>query len=153
MELHDAITILFERFNAATALWNLQLVVIIGVLGFLATSPALLKKPLLVWGLAAGYLAFASINIKVIDQVENQRRVIEAYVDYVVTAETKMADRQPDFGELPKALPSTLHTPDSWEVYAMHLTGDVAMIVAIFLIPYYRRGASSHSLPPADDNR
>ena len=38
MALNDAVTILFERSSAAYALWNLQMVVVLGILGFLASS-------------------------------------------------------------------------------------------------------------------
>ena len=38
MDLKDFLPIIFERYNAVQALWNFQIVVIFGLLGFITTA-------------------------------------------------------------------------------------------------------------------
>jgi hypothetical protein len=44
MELKDALTILFERFNAAVTVWNFQIAVLLGLIAFLAAASGVLHS-------------------------------------------------------------------------------------------------------------
>jgi hypothetical protein len=44
MELKDLLPILFERFNAATTLWNLLVTVLLGFFVFVGAGPSALKS-------------------------------------------------------------------------------------------------------------
>ena len=61
-ELKDFLPILFERFNSTLTLWNFQMAVILGLIGFLAAARVILRDWRLHLGLSVAYLGFAVPN-------------------------------------------------------------------------------------------
>jgi hypothetical protein len=80
MDAKDVLPILFERSNAAAALWNFQLSVLFALLAFLGAVSNLWQHKVVLLGLTLAYALFAIINWKVLLQVEAQRAVLAAYI-------------------------------------------------------------------------
>ncbi|PZD70458.1 hypothetical protein C1752_12029 [Acaryochloris thomasi RCC1774] len=77
MELTDVLPLLYERFGAFQALWNLYITLAIGILGFVtaaqkATRPVAIRVILIV-----AFLVFAIINLTTLNRVLSERRILE----------------------------------------------------------------------------
>lgn len=127
MDLKDALTIVFERFNAAVILWNFQIAVLLGLIAFLAAASDALHSKWLLGGLTGAYVAFASINLAVLEQVESQRRVLATFV----ILKLKGSELQ----DLGRYIPG----PSFARTMTIHLIGDFAAVCAIWLVPYFSR--------------
>jgi len=73
----DLLPILFERFNAFQTLWNLDIVVSLGIIGVFAQSKRLNSNLLITLALLVGYAGFAWSNYDALRVVLKQRLELE----------------------------------------------------------------------------
>ena len=84
-------------------------------------------------GVVLGYLGFAVVNVIVIRQVEDERRVMELFV-----TETINSGPKDKMGAL-AMLPGTIHTPPDQTVILMHVALDCGTVLAIVMMTLYMR--------------
>jgi hypothetical protein len=126
-DLKEALTIFFERFNAAVTVWNLQLTVILGLIAFLAVASSVMQNKLLRGGLIVGYLMLAIANLLTLEKIEAQRRTLAEFV----VSRLKGSDLA--------AMASTVGAPSPMAVALLHLAADIIAVLAIWFIPSVSR--------------
>ena len=77
MEAKDVLPIIFERSNATGAIWNLYIVVVLGVIAFLASTE--IKNTLIRHAVAIGFVIMAVDNILALVQVTRQEQELVTY--------------------------------------------------------------------------
>lgn len=127
-EVKELLQILFERSNAAATLWNFQLTVLLALFAFLTATSNTIRSKVLLAGLTTVYAVFAVINLTVLLQIETERSVLYD----AVRPELLGSGLAGLLGHIGPLLPW-------WGWAAVHLAGDLAAVVAIWLIPYLRR--------------
>jgi hypothetical protein len=82
MEPKDLLPILFERSNAAVTLWNIEIVVVLGLIAFLASAGKMIGHWSMKLALTVGFLVMAGNNVVALIEVMEQR---QALVDFFRT--------------------------------------------------------------------
>jgi hypothetical protein len=82
MEPKDLLPILFERSNAAVTLWNIEIVVVLGLMAFLASAGKMIGHWSMKLALTVGFLVMAGNNVVALIEVMEQR---QALVDFFRT--------------------------------------------------------------------
>ena len=76
MEPKDLPPILFERSNATATLWNIEIVVVLGLLAFLANAGKMIGHWSGKLALTVGFLVMAGFNVSALIVVTEQRRAL-----------------------------------------------------------------------------
>lgn len=76
MEPKDLLPILFERSNATATLWNIEIVVVLGLLAFLANAGKMIGHWCGKLALTVGFLVMAGFNVSALIVVTEQRRAL-----------------------------------------------------------------------------
>jgi hypothetical protein len=82
MEPKDLLPILFERSNAAVTLWNIEIVVVLGLIAFLASAGKMIGHWSMKLAFTVGFLVMAGNNVVALIEVMEQR---QALVDFFRT--------------------------------------------------------------------
>jgi hypothetical protein len=125
MEPKDLLPILFERSNAVGTLWNIEIVVILGLIGFLAAAGPRMNKPFLKLALTAGFVIAAGFNLAALIEVTEQR---QALVDFFRTI-------KPPVLATPSGWIDPLFVPSLWWVAILHVIVDALMIGFVWWYP------------------
>ena len=127
MHFNELVTLYFERTNAMQTLWGIYVTIAIGLLGFLAAAK--LKAPLLriILLLTLAFFAFAFVNCQALRSVTRQRNVSANLIRSL--KEDASAD-----SETRRRIADTLDPPSVAGVTAFHVSADVLMIFAIWLL-------------------
>jgi hypothetical protein len=119
----DWLPIVFERSNAATTLWNMQIVVILGLIAFLAGAGKLVARRPVKPALILGFLVMVWFNLSALVDVTKER---DALITFLRTT--------PDFASSSKLL-DPLYVPPVWRVRLLHLTMDAMVVLFIWRYP------------------
>jgi len=84
MEAKDVLPIIFERSNATGSIWNLYIVVVLGVIAFFASAGT--NNTLIKWAVAIGFVIMAVNNILALVQVKRQEQELVTYFHSLNTA-------------------------------------------------------------------
>ncbi len=84
MEAKDVLPIIFERSNATGSIWNLYIVVVLGVIAFFASAGT--NNTLIKWAVAIGFVIMAVDNILALVQVTRQEQELVTYFHSLNTA-------------------------------------------------------------------
>ena len=76
MEPKDLLPILFERSNAAVTLWNIEIVVVLGLIAFLASAGKMIGHWSMKLALTVGFLVMAGNNVVALIGVMEQRQAL-----------------------------------------------------------------------------
>jgi hypothetical protein len=128
MEAKDWLPILFERSNATSTLWNIEIAVILGLVAFLAAAGRRVDNWPAKLALLAAYLVMAWLNLLALIQVSEQRALLAAFVRTL-----KDGDVLAGAGGFDLIAP--LHVPSVWLVLGAHLTVDVLVCAFIWHYP------------------
>jgi hypothetical protein len=126
MDVKDWLPIVFERSNAAETLWNMQIVVILGLIAFLAgAGKAVAHKPMKLL-LIVGFLVMVAFNLCALVDVTRQRH---ALFEFLTTT--------PDFASSSNVLKllKPIYVPPEWQVKLLHLTMDAIVVLFIWCYP------------------
>ncbi len=122
--IKDFLPIVFERSNAALSLWNFYAIVALGIAGFLASAPAKVATKGIRVLVTFGFLAFILLNLPALIAVTRERLVLVEAVDAAISRSPLIALRDV----------IALSVLPVWAVIAVHLVGDVAVLVAIWVL-------------------
>jgi hypothetical protein len=70
----DLLPILFERSNATATLWNMEIVVVLGLIAFLASAGKIVGHWYIKLALTVGFLAMVAFNVSALIEVTEQRQ-------------------------------------------------------------------------------
>jgi hypothetical protein len=129
MEAKDWLPILFERSIATDMLWNFEIVVILGLIVFLAAAGSRLSSWQMRMSVLAGFLAMAGFNIIALARVTEQRVILTALIRKVQDADV-LDSLLAGSGPL-----APLHVPPLWLVIGVHAFADVLMCALIWWYP------------------
>ena len=79
MEPKDLLPILFERSNATARLWNIEIIVVLGLIAFLANAGKMMGHWLPKLALTVGFLVMAGFNVGALIQVVEQRQALAEF--------------------------------------------------------------------------
>jgi hypothetical protein len=131
--LKDLLPLIFERSNAAQTLWNFEIVVIFGLLGFIASARAIAHETTVKLMLTIAYIVFATGNLFALLNVTEERRIlVEAALSKLSEERSLAPSKPPDFSE------RVLSPPDSSSVIVYHLVIDGFLLGAIWVFPKLR---------------
>jgi hypothetical protein len=131
MDLKDLLPIIFERNNATQTLWNLQIVVIAGLLGFVTTARNTARQPIVKWILTITYPVFSYVNLDALLSVTKERKILAAAALSKLPSEEPLASFN--------STKSLLSPPSPISVIVLHLVMDVSLVAAIWLFPLLNR--------------
>jgi hypothetical protein len=83
MEAKDWLPILFERSNATTALWNVEIVVVLGIVAFVGGAGARLNYPPIKMAIIFGFIVMAVFNLFALIQVTEQRSILYGFLGQI----------------------------------------------------------------------
>ncbi len=86
-EPKDLLPILFERSNATATLWNIKIVVVLGLLAFLASAGKMIGYWSMKLALTVGFLVMAGFNVVAFIEVTEQRQEL---VDFFRTLKSSV---------------------------------------------------------------
>lgn len=131
MDFKDLVTLYFERTNAMQTLWTIYITIVLGMLGFLGTARLRANRRLILILLTVAFLGFATVNLGALKSVTKQRQVAANLI-----RDDKFDDK-PDSVVVAK-ISGTLDPPAVTGLIAFHVTADVATLVAMWALAYYR---------------
>jgi len=140
-DLKDWLPIVFERANAATALWNVEITAILGIIAFVAAGGDLARHGYVRALLAGGFVVMAALNLSGLIAVNEQRA---ALVDFVRSLHGGRTDAllaawsEPTFVLGPFKI-GPLLIPPTWLLIVSHLVPDA--FVLWFLAKFKRANA------------
>lgn len=76
MDAKDWLPILFERSNATSTLWNIEIIAILGIVAFLAGAGSKLSHRGIRVAILVGYWVMAAFNLFALVEVTEQRAVL-----------------------------------------------------------------------------
>jgi hypothetical protein len=123
MDVKDYLPILFERSNTAQSLWNFEAVVVLGIIGFLATAGSKANQSWLLLLIIIVFLGFVYFNLSEILKVSHQRETLANAV-IPSLADERLSDLRKYLNPNPRVL-----------VVALHVVVDIATVFAIWIIP------------------
>jgi hypothetical protein len=131
MEPKDLLPILFERSNAVGTLWNMQIVIILGLIAFLAAAGTRINQPFLKLALTVGFLIAAGFNLTALIEVTEQRH---ALVDFFRTI-------KPPVLATPSGWIDPLYVPSLWWLAILRVIVDALTVLFIWSYPQHARAA------------
>jgi len=137
MELKDWLPIMFERANATAALWNMQIVVVLGLIAFMASAGELARNRSVLALLTVGLVVMAGLNLSAQISVTEQRLILLRFIG-------TLEDRAISGGLVsdltdPSHFPYPLQVAPMWLVIALHVTVDAAALLFVWIYPNCRR--------------
>jgi len=125
MEPKDLLPILFERSNAVGTLWNIQIVIILGLIGFLAAAGPRIDKRFLKLALMIGFIVASAFNLTALVEVTEQRH---ALVEFFRTT-------KPPVLATPSGWIDPLYVPSLYSVAILHVIVDLLTVFFIWFYP------------------
>jgi hypothetical protein len=125
MEPKDLLPILFERSNAVGTLWNMEIVIILGLIAFLAAAGTRINQPLLKFAITFGLLIAVGFNLTALIEVTEQRH---ALVDFFRTI-------NPPVLAVPSGWIDPLYVPSLLRLTILHVIVDALTIFFIWSYP------------------
>jgi hypothetical protein len=126
-ELKELLGFLFQRADATQTFWNFYAGAVTAVLGLVtAGKPAWLN----VWvrsGITAAFLVFAVANFAALNSIRTQRDELMA-----------VASEMKGYSRIAKVV-AAVKPATKWELRGFHGALDVAVVIAIWGIPFARR--------------
>lgn len=129
MSLQDLLPIIFERFGAFQTLWNLYIVIVLGVIGFIVSAKIAMSSKIVRTVLIIGFIAFALVNLRALSSVHKQRIIL---ID--LASKRAVSENNPSV----KALVEAGRPDEAWKVWAFHLAADGVLVLLIWFVPIYR---------------
>jgi hypothetical protein len=126
-DLKDLLGFLFQRADATQTFWNFYVGAVTAVLALVTAGRAEWLNRWVCLGLTAVFLVFAAGNFRALDSVRSQR---EQLIDVA---------RQVKGYERVEKVVMAVRPPSPGTLYVFHGSLDVAVIVAIWGIPFARR--------------
>lgn len=134
LSLQQTLEFVFARADAMQTFWNLYIVVVTAILGFLGSSKLAWRTHIVPTVLTIGFLLFAASNFWALDSARRQREGLIAH------AETQLVPNEgADLGRVLGAVAP----PSESLLRLFHAALDLAVLAAIWLIPFVRRTSDS----------
>jgi hypothetical protein len=127
MEAKDLLPILFERSNATATLWNIELIMILGLLAFLGGTGKSIKHFPIQLALSLGFGVVAVFNSYSLIQVSEQRAALIALFRTL---------HPPVFSNV-SGLIDPLYVPTRKVILGAHLLGGILVLIIIWTYPRY----------------
>ena len=126
LTVEQTLRLVFGRTDAFRVLWNIYIVVTLGVIGFIANVGTKPSGRMVSWLAAAGFLVFALSNMAALLQTQTERRGLVEVLDSL--------NPPGQYGTLRSAVGGLR----SWVIPAFHLLMDAGVVTCILLLG--RRG-------------
>jgi hypothetical protein len=123
MDFKDLISLYYERSTALQTFWSFYVTIILGLLAFFGSLKPSRQKRSLAIALSIAFIAFASVNLAGIEEVTAARLAVR---DLLVSEQKSHPILEP--------LVRTVKPPERWEVAAMHITGDLILLIGIWVL-------------------
>ncbi|MDQ6867538.1 MAG: hypothetical protein M3178_03730 [Pseudomonadota bacterium] len=123
MEPKDLLPILFERSNATATLWNIEIVVVLGLIAFLASAGKMIGHWSMKLALTVGFLVMAYFNVGALIEVTEQR---QALVDFFRTLKPPVLATSSGWID-------PLSVPPVIQVVFLHAAVDVLVVLFIWV--------------------
>ncbi len=140
--LQETLEFVFVRADAMQGFWNLYIVVVTAILGFLGSSKLAWRTHIVPAVLTIGFLLFAASNFWALNSARRQREGLIAH------AQSQLAQNErADLGRVLEAVAP----PSESLLRSFHGALDLAVLAAIWLIPYARRTSNRRTVEPTSD--
>jgi hypothetical protein len=129
MEAKDWLPIFFERSNAMSTLWNIEIVAVLGLVAFLGGAGARLDHRPVKIAIILAFLAMAAFNLSALVQVTEQRAILADFLRHMDSPSV-----MPEF-QNSSDLVSPFNVPKVWLVIASHLVVDLIVCLFVWFYP------------------
>ncbi|MFZ2109637.1 MAG: hypothetical protein WAV18_30385 [Roseiarcus sp.] len=132
MEAKDWLPIFFERSNAEATLWNIEIVVVLGLVAFVGGAGARLEGRLIKVAIIIAFLVMVAFNILAIVQVTEQRAILADLIHQISSPSSIMDEFRTKSGVV-----SPLDVPSVWLVVGSHIVVDFVVCLFVWLYPKF----------------
>ena len=139
LSLQETLNFVFARADAMLTYWNLYIVVVTAILGFLGSSKLAWRTHAVPTVLTIAFVLFAASNFWALDSARRQREGLIAH------AETQLAGNE---GADLQLVLEAVAPPSESLLRSFHAALDLAVLAAIWLIPFVRRTSDSRTTDP-----
>ncbi len=133
MEAKDWLPIFFERSNATSTLWNIEIVVVLGLVAFLGGAGAKVDHRPTKIAIILAFLVMVAFNLFAIVQVTEQRAILGNFIRQI-SSPSIMADLQASAG-----IGSALNVPSMSLVITGHILVDFVVCLFVWFYPKVAR--------------
>jgi hypothetical protein len=127
MEVKDILPIVFERANAASTLWNIEIVTILGLIAFFAGAGKQVNHTFVKLAIVIGFVIMASFNLAALIEVTEQRH---ALVTLLLTKDSTIFSSE-------SVWVNPLLIPPVCLVAVLHIVVDILVIIFVLVYPKY----------------
>jgi len=133
MEGKDWLPIFFERSNAMGALWNIEILIVLGLIAFLGGGGAKLDHRPVKIAIVLAFLVGAGFNLLALMQVTRQRAILADFIRQIDSPGVIVSLAAPS------GLTAPLQVPSLTMVMVSHLIVDVLVCWFIWFYPKIAR--------------
>jgi hypothetical protein len=132
----DALDMFFERSNAMQTFWNFYLTVIFALIALFASIRPVRNLNVLKWCVLLGFIVFAIVNLGALVNVADQRLRLAGVVGRLASTDVASSTLAP-----------SLDPPQVWQVWVLHIVGDLVTIAAIWLLTATKQREAAEMQP------
>lgn len=137
MQFYDVLSLMSEKYTAFQMLWSFYITVTVGLLAYVATTFKAAESRLIRVMLAISFCLFASVNLKGLSNVREQRESLHSVAsatykqNHAESSINPVIEKNKEFQRyLLKARP-----PRFWTLLLFHILLDLIVVIIILILP------------------